>query len=156
MTQREYPATPLVGVGGVVFDFEGRVLLIRRGTEPRKGLWSIPGGLVELGESLTDALKREIAEESGLIVEPVAIIEVVDRIYTDESAQGGRVRFHYVIVDYLCRIVGGEAKAGDDAAEISWADRAEWNRTNLYGLESITVKVIENGWKMAYASGESA
>jgi 8-oxo-dGTP diphosphatase len=155
LPQREYPLSPLVGVGGVVIDLEDpdqRVLLIRRGTEPRKGLWSIPGGLVELGESLVDAVKREILEETGLIVEPTSVIEVVDRIYHDELSQGGRVRYHYVIIDYLCKVVGGKLKAGSDATEITWALRAEWDRTNLYSLESITVNVIEKGWKMAHAT----
>jgi ADP-ribose pyrophosphatase YjhB (NUDIX family) len=152
LTQREYPLTPLVGVGGVVLDDQGRVLLIRRGTEPRKGHWSIPGGLVELGESLIDGVKREIAEETGLVVGPLQVIEVVDRIYTDELEHGGRVRFHYVIIDYLCRVIGGEIKAGSDASEITWATRAEWDRTNPFHLEIITINVIEKGWKIAYAT----
>ena len=87
--QREYSETPLVGVGAVVVD-EGRVLLIRRGTEPLKGHWSLPGGLLEVGESLTDGVIREVREETGLIVEPVALVELLDRIHRE----AGRVRYH--------------------------------------------------------------
>ena len=97
--QREFPAAPLVGVGAVVFE-AGRVLLVRRGREPLKGHWSLPGGLVELGERLLDAVVREVREETGLTVEPIELVEVVDRIHWEES----RVRYHYVIADYLCRV----------------------------------------------------
>ncbi len=145
MTQREFPATPLLGVGAVIVNSQGQVLLIRRGSEPRKGHWSIPGGLVELGESLTDAVRREALEETGLTVEPVTLIEVVDRIFVEE----GRVRYHYVIVDYWCRIRSGQPQASSDAEAICWASPHEWHHSNPYALEPITIQVIEKGWQMA-------
>jgi 8-oxo-dGTP diphosphatase len=142
--QREFPAAPLAGVGAVVVHC-GRVLLVRRATEPARGQWSIPGGLVELGESLKEAVVREVREETGLIVEPVELIELLDRIYRDD----GRVRYHYVIADYLCRVTGGELRAGSDAAETRWAEHAEWNSHSALVLDPITVRVIEAGWRAA-------
>jgi 8-oxo-dGTP diphosphatase len=103
-------------VGGVVLA-EGRTLLIRRAKEPLRGRWTIPGGTVELGETLTAALEREMLEETGLRVEPVEVLTVFDRI----DREGEDVRYHYVIVDYLCRLLAGEARAGSDALEVAWA-----------------------------------
>lgn len=144
--QREYPETPLVGVGAVVVD-EGRVLLIRRGTEPLKGHWSLPGGLLEVGESLTDGVIREVREETGLIVEPVALVELLDRIHRE----AGRVRYHYVIADYLCCVVGGQLQAASDADAVRWVERAEWNNHGALVLDPVTVRVIELGWQRARA-----
>jgi ADP-ribose pyrophosphatase YjhB (NUDIX family) len=127
MMQREFPEAPLVGVGAVVVD-EGRVLLVRRGTEPMKGHWSLPGGLLEVGESLAAGVIREVREETGLTVEPVELIELLDRIHRE----GERVRYHYVIADYLCRVVDG-------ALQASCALR----------LDPVTVRVIEAGWQRA-------
>ena len=120
--QREFPVAPLVGVGAVVVE-EGRVLLVRRGTEPLKGQWSLPGGLLELGESLTGGVVREVREETGLMVEPVELVELLDRIHRE----GERVRYHYVIADYLCRVMGGSLQAASDADAVRWVERAEWN-----------------------------
>ncbi len=153
MPQREYPVSPLVGVGAVVVDENGRVLLVKRGSEPRKGHWSIPGGLLELGELLVDGVTREVAEETGLTVKPEAIVEVVDRIHTVQDDGESRVRYHYVIVDYWCRVVSGEAGAASDAEEVAWISRSEWLDTNPYMLESIAVRVIERGWQMAKDAG---
>ena len=144
--QREYPSSPLVGVGAVIVD-EGRVLLIRRGGEPLKGHWSLPGGLLELGESLTEGVQREIREETGLAVEPLELIELLDRIYRE----GERVRYHYVIADYLCRVTGGALQAASDADAARWAERAEWNSHSALLLDPITVRVIEAGWQRAQA-----
>jgi len=155
LTQREFPTHPLVGVGAVVVDELGRVLLIRRGSEPMKGHWSLPGGLLELGEPLVEGVKREILEETGLIVEPQAIVEVVDRIYRSSGAQISQVQFHYVVVDYWCRVIGGALEPSSDASEIAWVNQAEWKDTNFYSLESITVQVIEKGWQMAREAGNS-
>ncbi|MGD0628352.1 MAG: NUDIX hydrolase [Terracidiphilus sp.] len=140
--QREFPETPLVGVGAVVVD-EGRVLLVRRGREPLKGQWSLPGGLLEVGESLTAGVAREVKEETGLTVEPLELVELLDRIHRD----GERVRYHYVIADYLCRLVNGELKAASDADAVRWVERAEWNSHSALKLDPITVRVIEAGWQ---------
>lgn len=110
------PAAPVVGVGGVVVR-DGRVLLIRRGKAPLYGRWVVPGGTVELGETLEEALVREMEEETSLRVEPIEVLTVFDRIERD----GERVVYHYVIVDYLCRWLSGEAKAGSDALDAAWA-----------------------------------
>ena len=153
MGQREYPSTPLVGVGAVIVNPQGEVLIIQRGTEPRKGLWSIPGGLVELGETLLDAVRREAEEETGLIVAPQAIVEVVDRIYMGSEADSERIRYHYVIVDYWCTVVSGEIEAASDASAVAWISPEQWRGKNPYSLESITAQVIEKSWKMAQAAG---
>ena len=142
--QREFPSSPLVGVGAVVVD-RGRVLLIRRGTEPLKGQWSLPGGMRELGESLVAGVVREVREETGLVVEPVELVELLDRIHRDED----RVRYHYVIADYLCRVTGGALEAASDADAVRWVERAEWNRQDALKLDPITVRVMEKGWQMA-------
>lgn len=135
-----------MGVGAVVID-GGRVLLVERGSEPLRGHWSLPGGLVEVGESLTDAVAREVYEETGLMVEPLGLIELLNRIHRE----GERVRYHYVIADYLCRVTGGELRAGSDAAEVRWVERAEWNSHSALNLDPITVRVIEAGWQQARA-----
>jgi 8-oxo-dGTP diphosphatase len=144
--RREFPEAPLVGVGAVVVE-EGRVLLVRRGTEPLRGQWSLPGGLLELGESLTGGVVREVREETGLTVEPVELIELLDRIHRHE----GRVRYHYVLADYLCRVVGGAAQAASDADAVRWVERAEWNSHSALSLDPIAVRVIEKGWQRARA-----
>ena len=142
--QREFPLAPRVGVGAVVVD-EGRVLLVRRGQEPLKGQWSLPGGLLELGESLTAGVAREVFEETGLMVEPIELIELLDRIHHVDE----RVRYHYVIADYLCRVTGGTLGAASDADDVRWAERAEWNSNSALKLDPVTVRVIELGWQRA-------
>jgi 8-oxo-dGTP diphosphatase len=142
--QREFPVAPLVGVGAVVVE-QGRVLLVQRGTEPAKGKWSIPGGLIDVGESLREAVAREVREETGLLVEPLELIELLDRIHRD----GDRVRYHYVIADYLCRVVSGTLLAASDADAVRWVERAEWNSHSALGIEPITARVIEAGWQRA-------
>ncbi len=146
--QREFPSSPLVGVGAVVVD-RGRVLLIRRGTEPLKGQWSLPGGMLEVGESLEAGVVREVREETGLTVEVVELVELLDRIHREQD----RVRYHYVIADYLCRVTGGALQAASDADAARWVERAEWNKQNpqegALKLDPITVRVIEKGWQRA-------
>jgi 8-oxo-dGTP diphosphatase len=144
--RREFPLSPLVGVGAVIVH-GGRVLLVRRGTEPLRGQWSLPGGLVEVGEALTAALVREVREETGLMVEAVELVELLDRIYRE----GDRIRYHYVIADYLCRVVGGSLQAASDASDVRWVQRAEWNSHSALSLDPITVRVIEAGWQRARA-----
>lgn len=160
MPQREYPSAPLVGVGAVIVDDQGRVLLIQRGTEPRKGLWSIPGGLVELGEGLPEAVQREVLEETGLHIRPEAVVEVVDRIYPVDGPKGKRIRYHYVLVDYWCSLAPGQtsdnAIPSSDAADLCWITPAGWNEidgVNPYALEPVTIQIIEKGWQMAKMAG---
>jgi ADP-ribose pyrophosphatase YjhB (NUDIX family) len=121
------------------------VLLVRRGSEPLKGHWTLPGGVLELGESLAAGVAREVLEESGLEVEPLDLVEIIDRIHRD----GERVRYHYVIADYLCRVTGGQLRAASDADAVRWVERAEWNSLSALVLDPVTVRVIEKGWQMA-------
>jgi 8-oxo-dGTP diphosphatase len=137
---REYPERPWVGVGALIFR-EGRVLLVRRGHAPSLGEWSIPGGALEVGETLADGVKREVREETGLAVEPLAVVEVVDRIVRDEA---GRVQFHYVLVDYLCRVSGGSEAWADDAVGLRWATMDE-----LEGVAAFTQDAIKKAWRTA-------
>jgi mutator protein MutT len=139
---REYPHHPLVSVGAVIVDRD-HVLLIKRAHEPLKGAWSVPGGVVELGETLTDALAREVREETGLEVEVGPVLEVVDRVQRDAD---GRVEYHFVIIDYLCRARGGTLACGTDASDARWFSRAE--------LESASITpalgaVIGKAWSAA-------
>ncbi len=136
---REYPERPIVGVGGVAVQ-DGRVLLVRRGRPPLEGEWSIPGGALEVGEPLVDGVRRELREETGLEVEPLEVLAVLDRIIRDPQ---GRVRFHYVLIDYLCRVVSGQACAASDARECAWARPAELAR---YQLHPETLRVIEKAF----------
>jgi len=146
--QREFPQAPIVGVGAVVVD-GGRVLLVQRGREPLKGKWSLPGGMLEIGESLHEGVVREVLEETGLGVEPIELVELLDRIVREEGPEGRRVRYHYVIADYLCRVIGGSLQACSDAAAVRWVERAEWNSHSALALDPITVRVIEAGWQRA-------
>ncbi len=121
---REYPDHPRVGVGAVVLD-GARVLLVKRGRKPAEGKWSIPGGLVDLGETTDDAARREVLEECGIKVRLLGVAGVVDRVIRDAD---GRVRYHYVLVDYAARPEGREICAGTDAAEVRWVPIAEVDR----------------------------
>jgi 8-oxo-dGTP diphosphatase len=113
---REYPEYPRIGVGAVVLH-EGRVLLVKRGRPPALGKWSLPGGLVDLGETTSAAARREVAEECGIEVRLAGIAGVVDRVTRDEA---GRVRYHYVLIDYLAYAESDTVTAGSDAADVRW------------------------------------
>jgi 8-oxo-dGTP diphosphatase len=139
MSRREYPESPIVGVGAVILDGD-RVLLIERGNEPLKGEWSLPGGALELGETLEEGVRREVLEETGLIIEPIAIVEVFDRISRDLE---GRVRYHYVLVDYLCRVTGGTLACATDAAAARWA-----THDDLGAIASFTAAVIHKAFTL--------
>jgi ADP-ribose pyrophosphatase YjhB (NUDIX family) len=131
----------VVGVGGVVIH-AGRALLIRRGKQPLYGRWVVPGGTVELGEPLTAALVREMREETCLEVEPVGLLTVFDRI----EREGESVLYHFVIVDYLCRYVSGEARAASDALEVAWAAPEELDR---FDLPPKALEVVQEAFRRA-------
>ena len=144
--QREYPDRPLVGVGGVVIT-DGRVLLIRRAGPPLQGEWSIPGGLLELGESLNQGVRRELAEETGLEVRVLDLIEVFERVFPDDD---GRTKYHFVILDYLCEAVSGEARAASDVTDVAWAQEDE---LASYSLTPTATRVIKRAFEMWRALG---
>ena len=133
-SSREYPERPVVGIGGVVID-QGRTLLIRRGSEPLLGEWSIPGGTLELGESLQEGVVRELLEETGIEVRVLDLIEVFDRVFPEDGAIGAEAkrkpRFHFVIVDYLCERLGGEPRAGSDVTDVAFAREEELAKFHL-------------------------
>ena len=139
---RQYPERPIVGVGAVIVD-EGKVLLIRRRYEPLKGEWSLPGGMVEIGETLESALMREMLEETGLRVDVGPVVEVFDRIMRDEQQ---RVRYHFVLVDYLCWPADGSLQAGSDVDAAIWVDPATLGR---YSLTQKATSVIERALTLA-------
>lgn len=124
---REYPEVPFIGVGAVIVQ-DGRVLLIRRGQPPLLGEWSLPGGVLECGETLREAAVREAREETGLVVETVDMLGVYERVMRSDD---GRVRYHYVLIDFLCRPVAGDLKAGSDAADVRWFMRDQLPALNL-------------------------
>ncbi len=134
--KREYPEQPLVGVGGVVID-DLRALLIRRASAPLEGQWSIPGGLLEVGETLEHGVKRELAEETGLEVRVIEILEVFERIFPAPPKLDGtpgdpsRPQYHFVILDYLCELRGGTLSAASDASEFTWAREEELAKFDL-------------------------
>jgi 8-oxo-dGTP diphosphatase len=117
---RRYPKRPLVGVGALIFD-GGRILMAQRGKEPLKGWWSLPGGALEIGESLADAVRREVLEETGLEIEPLRVFEIFERIIRDAE---GAPEYHYVLIDYLCRVTGGVLRPGDDVCRVEWMERS--------------------------------
>jgi 8-oxo-dGTP diphosphatase len=140
--RREYPERPIVGVGAVIID-AGKVVLIRRRYEPLKGHWSLPGGMVEVGEALETALVREMLEETGLVVDVGPVIEVFDRITRDEQQ---RVRYHFVLIDYVCWPSGGVLQAGSDVDAARWADPATLSE---YALTAKATSVIHRGLMLA-------
>lgn len=119
--KRVYPDRPLVGVGAVIVH-GGRVVIVQRARDPLKGQWSIPGGALEIGETLRQCAAREALEETGLRVEAVDVLDVFDSIYPDAD---GRARYHYVLIDFLCRVLGGELRAGGDATQARWVTGEE-------------------------------
>ena len=137
--KREYPQAPVVGVGGVVIH-EGRALLIKRGSEPLKNQWSIPGGTLELGESIQEGVRRELREETGIEVRVGELIEVFDRIFRDAA---GEIQYHFVIVDYLCEKISGEASPASDVTDTAWVREEDlWN----YKLTEAATRVIRKAF----------
>jgi 8-oxo-dGTP diphosphatase len=147
-SSREYPERPVVGVGGVIID-RGRALLIRRGSEPLLGEWSIPGGTLELGESLGNGVARELLEETGIEVRVLDLIEVFDRIFLDDGATAAeekrKPRFHFVIVDYLCERLAGEPRAGSDVTDVAFAREEELPR---FHLTETATRVLKRAFAM--------
>lgn len=137
---RIYPERPLVGVGGIVTR-GGEVLIVKRGSEPSYGKWAIPGGLVNLGETAAEACAREVEEETGIIVEVEKVVDVCDYIERDGE---GRIRFHYVIIDFLAAPVGGNLRAGGDALDARFV---KTNELENYDLTRTTRRVFAKlGW----------
>jgi 8-oxo-dGTP diphosphatase len=146
--KRDYPDRPIVGVGAVIIE-SGRALLVRRGNEPLRGEWSIPGGVLELGETLREAAAREANEETGLAVEPGEVLEVVDRIMRDPER---KVQYHYVLVDFLCRPISGRARPSADATELRWVSADE---LECFPLGDSAAAVVRKGFEKA-AQNETA
>jgi 8-oxo-dGTP diphosphatase len=138
---RSYPDRPVVAVGAITLDGD-RVLLVKRAQEPLKGAWSLPGGVVELGETLHAALKREVREETGLDVEIGPVVEVLDRLH---PAADGRLKFHYVIVDYLCTALGRTPMPASDAEEADWVAIAD---LESLGVTDTAIAVIRKAQRL--------
>jgi len=137
---RRYPKHPLLGVGALIFE-GSRILMAQRGKPPLMGQWSLPGGLVETGESMESAVRREVLEETGLEVKPLGVLEIFERIMRDA---GGAPEYHYVLLDYICRVTGGALSAGDDARRVEWFERRALK--DLHITEG-TLVVIEKGFR---------
>jgi ADP-ribose pyrophosphatase YjhB (NUDIX family) len=140
--KRDYPEHPIIGVGAVIVE-GGRVLLVRRDTEPLRGEWSVPGGMLELGEKLRDGVRREALEETGVTVEPGEVLDVFDSIFTDGL---GKTQYHYVLIDYLCRPISGEARAGGDVSDVRWVSL---EALPAMGLRESIEQVVRKGLKRA-------
>ena len=125
--KKEYPEHPMVGVGAIIVQ-NGKILIVRRSSEPGKGKWSVPGGLVELGETVEQAVVREVREECGLDVEVDRLIDVVDSMTFDRN---GRLKYHFIILDFFVKIKGGKLRPGDDAKEAMWVSLEEVENYDL-------------------------
>lgn len=141
--KREYPDRPLVGVGAVIIQ-DGRAVVVKRASEPLKGRWSIPGGMLELGETLREGAAREALEETGLKIEVGEVLDVFDAIYLDPT---GLTQYHYVLIDFVARPVGGELRAGSDVSEARWASEAE---LDALGMTENTLKVIRKSFSLTH------
>ena len=137
--KRDYPERPIIGVGAVIIRGD-RVLLVRRATEPLKGEWSVPGGVLELGEELREGVRREVLEETGLQVEPGEVLDVFDSIFRDGQ---GRTQYHYVLIDYLCHCIAEDARAGSDVSEVRWVSQDE---LAAMGLRDSIEQVVRKGF----------
>lgn len=137
---RRYPKRPILGIGALIFKGR-RILLAQRGKQPLRGWWSLPGGMLETGESLIDGIRREVWEETGLEVKPVEIATVFERIIPDGA---GRTEYHYVLIDYVCRITGGEANPATDVSALAWVAEDE---LDSYRLTEGTLPVIREAFR---------
>ncbi|MCB0109166.1 MAG: NUDIX hydrolase [Caldilineaceae bacterium] len=145
--ERRYPAAPLVGVGVVVLNARGEVLLAQRGKPPRQGEWSLPGGLIDLGERLADAAVREVREECAIEIAIGGLIAPFEPIVHDAD---GRIEYHYVILDFWAKHLRGEAVAQDDATAVAWVPM---NQLANYNLRRDTRRMIEDGYALWYEAG---
>ncbi len=136
---RRYPSRPFLGVGALIFE-GSNLLLVERGKEPLKGYWSLPGGIVETGEKLEEGIRREVREETGLEVEPMSVFEIFERIIPDAE---GRAEYHYVLIDYLCRAVGGRLAPASDVSNVAWVAEQNLGR---YRLTEGTLAVVERAF----------
>ena len=139
MGNRQYPDRPILGVGALIFR-EDCILMVERGQEPLKGYWSLPGGVVEVGESLEQAIRREVREETQLEIDILKVFEIFERIMPDAE---GRAEYHYVLIDYLCRAHDGPAHPASDAARVAWLKRSE---LHTYNITDGTVPVIHRAF----------
>ena len=136
---RQYPKRPFLGIGALIFE-QDRILLVERGHEPLKGYWSLPGGILETGETLEQGIRREVREETGLEVEPLSMFEVFERIMPDGA---GKTEYHCVLIDYLCRPVGGTLAAASDVSRVVWVTQSELAQ---YRLTDGTLGVVERAF----------
>jgi ADP-ribose pyrophosphatase YjhB (NUDIX family) len=143
--RRRYPRHPLIGVGAIILRRD-RVLMVQRGKQPLKGWWSLPGGLLETGESLDAGVRREVREETGLEVRPTGVFEIFERIMRDAS---GAPEYHYVLIDYRCRVTGGALRAGDDASAVEWVPRRDLPALQI---TEGTLAVIERAFECGAAT----
>lgn len=141
VSPRKYPQRPLIGVGAIIIA-DLSVVLIRRANEPSRGEWSIPGGLVKVGETLSEAVVREAMEETGLRVSQGPLVKLVERIISDEYQ---KVKYHYVIADYKCAPISGQITAGSDAFEARWVRR---NKLEDYGLTDLALEIIDQAFEI--------
>jgi len=139
---RIYPSAPIVGVGVITFNAENEVLLVKRGNEPSKGLWSLPGGMVELGERVREAGIREVKEECNIDIEPEDVISVVDLILKDRD---GTVKYHYILIDYLAKYIGGELKPQSDVTNAGWFFQQELSELDI---PEVTRNVLEKAFRL--------
>jgi len=140
LDDRRYPQRPLIGVGALILKRD-RILMAQRGKQPLMGWWSLPGGALETGENLADAVCREVREETSLEVQPLGILEVFERIMRDAS---GAPEYHYVLIDYMCRITGGDLHPGDDVCAVEWVKRRDLPKLPI---TEGTLGVIEKGFR---------
>ena len=138
---RRYPKRPLVGVGAIILKRD-RILMAQRGKEPLKGWWSLPGGALEIGESLKDAVCREVREETGLEIRPLGVVEIFERIMRDAA---GVPEYHYVLIDYMCRATGGTLRPGDDVCSVEWTARKDLPKLQI---TEGTLGVIEKAFRL--------
>jgi len=138
--RRRYPKRPILGVGAIILKRD-RVLLVERAKAPLKGYWSLPGGVLETGEQLQEGIRREVLEETGLVVEPLRVVTIFERIIRDGK---GKPEYHYVLIDYLCRVTGGALQAADDVSRAVWVPRQALDR---YRITEGTLPVIEQAFR---------